>query len=495
MLPPVVASSSSPQLWKSQPPEQQLPSSSSNSSSPNVDHWFLPSSRLDSQTLGQALSCERRSCADPAPSSSSPKSLGNDAGLKRSDAHDSTASLRMVIHQQQQRLSGGLAQQKGDNAASSMATSDQLKETPGSPLKSSSASSSNSGTFMAVSGDGGAAFVPQQQQESGGNIRAATHVASFVKTEEGLDPANSSPWPTRIAAAMALSAPASVGAGFSKVSKRRSRASNKAPITVLSADTSNFRAMVQKLTGIPATSSPRASASSMQGRPEFQFWDSSAISILKPQPTRPSSHQSFHGGSLPTLDTSAPFLLRGDRSSSAFPLPARLLPSDNLLQATFPSLPFLQASQQKSDSSFSAGEIGLNGSSASTQRSFTNASSASDLKSLLQSNLGSSSASLPSLWDPAEGGKLGEKCFSANSLRNNWCNDRSGENSRMQALYMPGGGELDQFNMRQVSSIESFLMEDDRQTMNPSSRPYNSVDSWLSYDGVHGSKIELARNA
>lgn len=43
------------------------------------------------------------------------------------------------------------------------------------------------------------------------------------------------------------------GAAAAKVGKKRSRASRRAPTTLLNTDTSNFRAMVQRFTGIPET--------------------------------------------------------------------------------------------------------------------------------------------------------------------------------------------------------------------------------------------------
>lgn len=53
-----------------------------------------------------------------------------------------------------------------------------------------------------------------------------------------------------------LGTPASLsvnGGGTAKVGKKRSRASRRAPTTLLNTDTSNFRAMVQRFTGIPET--------------------------------------------------------------------------------------------------------------------------------------------------------------------------------------------------------------------------------------------------
>ncbi|PKU74354.1 mucin-2-like [Dendrobium catenatum] len=69
-----------------------------------------------------------------------------------------------------------------------------------------------------------------------------------------------------------------------RTSKKRSRASRRAPTTVLTTDTSNFRAMVQEFTGIPS--------------PPFSSTSSSSSSSLLSLPTR--SHHHF----------SPPFLIR-----------------------------------------------------------------------------------------------------------------------------------------------------------------------------------------
>ncbi|XP_057749167.1 uncharacterized protein LOC130968102 [Arachis stenosperma] len=62
--------------------------------------------------------------------------------------------------------------------------------------------------------------------------------------------------------------------------KKRSRASRRAPTTVLTTDTSNFRAMVQEFTGIPAPPFPRT---------RFDlFASSSSSALLDPSPPPPS---------------------------------------------------------------------------------------------------------------------------------------------------------------------------------------------------------------
>ncbi|KAG8044173.1 hypothetical protein GUJ93_ZPchr0002g26768 [Zizania palustris] len=55
--------------------------------------------------------------------------------------------------------------------------------------------------------------------------------------------------PTRVAAQQ----PGIEGGRIGKPARRRSRASRRAPVTLLNTDTSNFRAMVQQFTGIPSS--------------------------------------------------------------------------------------------------------------------------------------------------------------------------------------------------------------------------------------------------
>lgn len=76
-----------------------------------------------------------------------------------------------------------------------------------------------------------------------------------------------------------------------KVSKRKSRASNKSQTTFITADPANFRQMVQQVTGV------RFGKTQVTMPPM----------ILKPEPQRPGQRLPG-GGCLPTLDTSA-FLL------------------------------------------------------------------------------------------------------------------------------------------------------------------------------------------
>ncbi|QHO02592.1 hypothetical protein HN51_037091 [Arachis hypogaea] len=102
--------------------------------------------------------------------------------------------------------------------------------------------------------------------------------------------------------------------------KKRSRASRRAPTTVLTTDTSNFRAMVQEFTGIPAPPFPRT---------RFDlFASSSSSALMDPSPPPPS------------------YLLR--------PFPQRLLNNHPLPP---PSINFQQPISSSSSSSSSLGTL------------------------------------------------------------------------------------------------------------------------------------------
>lgn len=77
-------------------------------------------------------------------------------------------------------------------------------------------------------------------------------------------------------------------ASASKVGKKRSRASRRAPTTVLTTDTTNFRAMVQEFTGIPPA--PFASPSPFQRNRGLDFLGPRSLSgnpfLLRPFPHR-----------------------------------------------------------------------------------------------------------------------------------------------------------------------------------------------------------------
>ncbi|KAI5063072.1 hypothetical protein GOP47_0021619 [Adiantum capillus-veneris] len=143
--------------------------------------------------------------------------------------------------------------------------------------------------------------------------------------------------------------------------KRRSRASNKAPIKVFSTDTSNFMAMVHKLTGIPSNVSPFHSA--------------------LPSPWTPKMLPFNHG--LATLDTSA--LLLSAHSSNC------ILSSSNSYSAmqALPPQPQLSFASSSMKTASQAGHPPVNLDCMSA--------SYSDLMRSMSSSL--TSSSLPRLWE------------------------------------------------------------------------------------------------
>ncbi|GJN03443.1 hypothetical protein PR202_ga20892 [Eleusine coracana subsp. coracana] len=72
-------------------------------------------------------------------------------------------------------------------------------------------------------------------------------------------------------------------------SRKRARASRRAPTTVLTTDTSNFRAMVQEFTGVPAP--PFASARSSRFDHLFPSRSSAAGALALPYLLRPFAHK------------------------------------------------------------------------------------------------------------------------------------------------------------------------------------------------------------
>ncbi|CAH8326775.1 unnamed protein product [Eruca vesicaria subsp. sativa] len=72
--------------------------------------------------------------------------------------------------------------------------------------------------------------------------------------------------------------------------KKRSRVSRRAPTTVLTTDTSNFRAMVQEFTGNPSTPFTGLSSSSSFPRSRFDLFGSSSSS-LPSRPLKPFPHK------------------------------------------------------------------------------------------------------------------------------------------------------------------------------------------------------------
>ncbi|XAR62165.1 hypothetical protein NMG60_11016809 [Bertholletia excelsa] len=147
-----------------------------------------------------------------------------------------------------------------------------------------------------------------------------------------------------------------------KASRKRSRASRRAPTTVLTTDTSNFRQMVQEFTGIPA---PPFSAAAAAGSPFSRRLD-----LFGPGSTLRSGHLDPLGGSLypfrpsaqkvntsslfssssqsllnatmietmpPTNDTITTSIAGSSSTSNSFQLPSDVLNLQNQVQ-TFQSL-------------------------------------------------------------------------------------------------------------------------------------------------------------
>lgn len=84
-------------------------------------------------------------------------------------------------------------------------------------------------------------------------------------------------------------------AAAARASKKRSRASRRAPTTVLTTDTTNFRAMVQEFTGIPTT----PFAASRCPRPRYDLFHAAAPPYL----LRPFAHK-VHATSLAPFSSS-----------------------------------------------------------------------------------------------------------------------------------------------------------------------------------------------
>lgn len=504
MLPPVVgpspASASSAKVWRAQ--EHTPPPSSSSSqpkSLPGGEDWFLSSSQRDTQIFTQALTRELSSGKDLA-SSSSLKSLAGTfswhlegrAGWQSKNSNTSCVVRTLQQQQEKPAMSSGLLQQKtadgflqqwgfsqkesplSSNSASPMSVS---KEKPESPFNSSNLSAHS--TLSMPNTIATESFVNQQHQThtnlsnprlqdsqnglSGNAI--SSHIASY-KQEEAPNLASNSLFASKTAS-IALSSQASVGAGGAKVGKRRSRANKKAPIAVLSADTSNFRAMVQQLTGIPTSPSIQHYGSNIWG-------SQGGAPLLKPHPTRPPFNGTLN---LPTLDTSACFL--GPR-----PTP---------IKGPLQEFSFLQRSHQPSSgpslgANF-ATELGFSQGRGTNYMLQGNLSH--DFKSFLSNhqanpinyNTSSSSVSLPSLWDhPIDSGKL----------RGNYPTYKE---DHKQACSQGMMREADQFTVRQApTALDNLILGEDLH----SKSSYGSVDSWFSFDGTlssHSPKMEIARMA
>ncbi|XP_016459249.1 uncharacterized protein LOC107782827 [Nicotiana tabacum] len=225
----------------------------------------------------------------------------------------------------------------------------QFNNSPMSLLASSNKSlSSNSLSF-----GGGVSNFPSAAVEHGGGGGSVTITTTTTTTEP---------------AAMAAAVPPAdqpVTQPAVRNPKKRSRASRRAPTTVLTTDTTNFRAMVQEFTGIPAP--PFTSSTYFHPRSRFDIFGATPNSSLRP----------------PLNISQQPNYLRR-------PFPQKIQPQQP------GSTPFLSPSSSSSSSSALLSCLANNIASASTTSAannipqscnlFTNIQQNSILTSLLQSS-------------------------------------------------------------------------------------------------------------
>lgn len=461
------APASSPPPWL-QPHHQNPPPS---------DPWFLRSSDRDAQLLTNALASQLRS-RTPALDPLTASSMSSHAAWP-ADSH-------AVLRAWQQR--NAALSQLQPHSGSSLSSPDL----PGSPFQVNGSDNNNSITSAQSH-----LSVEPESNKMGSLHSSFSGALGTVTQEESGSPTGAKGVLSSLSSSLrvgALSVQAAVGAVSTKVSKRRSRAINKPPITVLSADTSNFRDMVQKLTGIPTSPSLQ--------RNRYQLWSTpSGVSVLKPHPTRPS--QSIHN--LPTLDTSSAFfLLDGDPSLSQA---SRLLQDENFLQSSL-TLPFVQSSRPLNNALFPdnfASELAMNRVASQLQQAAFASGAPIDLKSLFTNHLNDLSRqgdptdqnnSTPVYWDPShssESDRTRERLF-VERLQERLgavSNPIDGTSNVTQAM-----AELEHFNRRSTTSLESMLMGNDRLDLDFPGKTLHTVDSWLSCDGIHAQpKMELAHSA
>ncbi|KAG6394519.1 hypothetical protein SASPL_145107 [Salvia splendens] len=110
--------------------------------------------------------------------------------------------------------------------------------------------------------------------------------------------------------------------------KKRSRASRRAPTTVLTTDTANFRAMVQEFTGIPA---PPFSTSSSFPRSRIDlFAPRSAASVDSPPPPPPYLRRHLPNlFNIPNQNQNQNILTSLLQSNAKFPFPAASKPQNS----------------------------------------------------------------------------------------------------------------------------------------------------------------------
>lgn len=134
--------------------------------------------------------------------------------------------------------------------------------------------------------------------------------------------------------------------------KKRTRASHRAPTTVLTTDTTNFRQMVQEFTGIPAT--PFAAASPYINSRSLDLF--SAAAALRP------------GSSLDPLGPFYPLRASAHKVLSPFPSSSASLPS--LLNPTMIDSVVSTANIVSTTTTTTAAATGLGGSSANNSNNY-----------------------------------------------------------------------------------------------------------------------------
>ncbi|ONM21632.1 VQ motif-containing protein [Zea mays] len=182
----------------------------------------------------------------------------------------------------------------------------ELTSAPPLPLPQQQAGTWSSGSFAGTSGlsSSSSPLVAQPDSGSGGRQQAGDATVAAA------------PAPGQGAAMGALAQPP-------RGSRKRTRASRRAPTTVLTTDTSNFRAMVQEFTGIPsppfgAGVGVGGPAASLRTRFDHIFSPPSSLrsaadatASLPPYLLRPFPHK------LPTVSSSFPPFTTASSSSSS----------------------------------------------------------------------------------------------------------------------------------------------------------------------------------
>jgi len=127
--------------------------------------------------------------------------------------------------------------------------------------------------------------------DAAADVLGTTPAAAVASPTSGVSSGGS---PTKAAAQQQLRGVKGPRIGKPAAARRRSRASRRAPVTLLNTDTANFRAMVQQFTGIPAP--PAGAFGAPAGVPvinfaaDYGFPPSSAVMSFDHQLQRSHSH-------------------------------------------------------------------------------------------------------------------------------------------------------------------------------------------------------------